>query len=268
MTTALYPSAGNHSVQNAAFAIEWLSELSPTELNAAMSAHAELSGSLPQLNQATVMNFQIGIGAGGQPQMLPAGVGGFTFSRPASAGGISRLLEVDRMRCVAQVNDYTRWKSVWPEVRKWFAAVIPKLGRRNFTSIGIQFNDVFHWRDRIESFDPAQVFSATSTLLPSGVLENKLTWHSHHGYFVNIDKPIQSVLLENVNINVVDNLNQRSVIITTVHKAKVDMWKWEEMDSNIDNLMEILHQRNKAALANVLSKSAAESISLYAEVPK
>ena len=263
MTFALYPSAGNHSVQNAAFAIEWLSELTPAELTAAMGVHAELLGSLPQQNQAPVMSFQIG--PNGQPQMLQGGIGGFTLFRAASAGGVSRSLEVDRMRCVAQVNDYTRWKAVWPEVRKWFAAVIPKLGRKNFTSIGIQFNDVFHWRDRIESFDPAEVFSANSTLLPSGALSNRKTWHSHHGYFVNIDKPIESAVLENVNINVLDNLNQRSVIISTVHKAHVNMWSWEDMNPVIDELMEVLHHRNKAALANVLSEEAARLISLNAE---
>ena len=200
--------------------------------------------------------------------MLPGGVGGFTLSRAASAGGVSRSLEVGRMRCVAQINDYTRWKAVWPEVRKWLAAVIPKLGRRNFTSIGIQFNDVFHWRDRIETFDPAEVFSTNSTLLPNSALSNKKPWHSHHGYFIDIDTPIDSAVLENVNINVLDNLNQRSVIITTVHKAHVNMWSWDEMNPVIDNLMEVLHQRNKAALANVLSEGAAKSISLYAEAQK
>lgn len=264
MTSALYPSAGNHSVQNAAFAIEWLSELTPAELSAAMGVHAELSGSLPKLTQAAVTSFQIG--PTGQPQMLPGGVGGFTFFRAASAGGISRSLEVDRMRCVAQVNDYTRWNAVWPEVRKWLAAIIPKLGRKNFTSIGIQFNDVFHWRDRIDSFNPAEVFSAKSTLLPSGALSNKQTWHSHHGYFVNVDTPINSMVLENVNINVLDNLNQRSVIISTVHKAHVNMWSWDDMNVVIDDLMEALHQRNKAVLANVLSEGAAKLISLNSEV--
>jgi uncharacterized protein (TIGR04255 family) len=266
MTSPLYPSAGNHSVQNAAFAIEWLSELTPAELSAAMGAHADLVGSLPQQNQVPVMSIQIGPNG---PQMLSgSAAGGFMLFKAAAAGGVSRSLEVDRTRCVAQVNDYTRWKDVWPEVRKWLAAVITRVGRRNFTSIGMQFNDVFHWRDRIDTFDPTEVFSAESTLLPSGVLSNKQTWHSHHGYFVNIDTPIESAVLENVNINVVDNLNQRSVIITTVHKAHINMWTWEEIDAMIDKLMEVLHQRNKAALANVLSKAAADSISLNTEAPK
>jgi uncharacterized protein (TIGR04255 family) len=265
MTFALYPSAGNHSVQNAAFAIEWLSELTPTELSAAMAVHAELSASLPQQSQASVMSFQIG--PNGQPQMLPSGTGGFTLFRPAPAGGVSRSLEVDRMRCVAQVNDYTRWKAVWPEVRKWFAAIIPKLGRKNFSSIGIQFNDVFHWRDRIESFDPAVVFSAKSTLLPSGALSSKQPWHSHHGYFVAINEPINVPILENVNINVLDNLNQRSVIISTVHKASVNMWSWEEISPVLDQLMEALHLRNKAVLADLLTEEAAKIISLNAEAP-
>jgi hypothetical protein len=36
----------------------------------------------------------------------------------------------------------------------------------------------------------------------------------------------------------------------------------------IDELMEVLHQRNKAALANVLSEDASKLISLHAEAPK
>jgi uncharacterized protein (TIGR04255 family) len=265
MTTPLYPSAGNHSVQNAAFAIEWLSELSPADLAAAMNVHRELYSSLPQQQQNSAVTFQM---TPNGPQVSPSALGGFTLFRAASAGGISRQLEVDRMRCVAQVNDYTRWKAVWPEVRKWLGAVLPKIGRRNFTSIGIQFNDVFHWRDHIDSFDPAVVFSDKSTLLPSGVLSNKQAWHSHHGYFVRITEPIDVPVLENVNINVLDNLNQRSVIISTVHKAQVNMWTWEEMDPIIDSLMEVLHLRNKAALADVLSKHAADLIKLNPEGAK
>jgi uncharacterized protein (TIGR04255 family) len=257
---ALYPSSGNHSVQNAAFAIEWLPELNSTELNAVMGAHAELIQSLPQMVSTPMMTFQMI--SGGPSQMVPSGVGSVSFLRTGSAGAVSRSIEVDRVRCVAQVNDYTRWVAVWPEVRKWFAAVIPKIGRRNITSIGIQFNDVFHWRDKPENFQSSAVFAEPPTLLPAAALSSKGTWHSHNGYFVEINSPIQAQLLENVNVNVVDNIGQRSIIISTVHKVTVSYWDWAEINPVLDDLMETLHKRNKNTLLDVLSEAAAESIGL------
>ncbi len=140
----------------------------------------------------------------------------------------------------------------------------PCIGRRLISSVGLQYNDVFHWRDSPESLDLKRVFRVGSSLVPAHIFELRDLWHSHHGYFVHQTEPVKHRLLENVNINMLEELGQRSILISTVHKAEVpDIWSWDQLAGFIDSLMDDLHKRNKATLGNLLSEEAASMISLY-----
>lgn len=257
---SLYPFAGAHAVQSAAFALEWPVELNEAEITAIAGAHEKFKPSLPVVSPLQTLTFQMVGGQAGAASSVP---GGFLFSRPGGpTSPVSRALEVQRNRLVGQVNDYTRWAPVWNEVKSWFAAVAPCLGNRLITHVGLQYNDVFHWRDTPESLDLKTVFRVGSPLLPANVFDLKGLWHSHHGYFVDRQAPVKHILLENVNVNVVEELGQRSIVISTVHKAEVNIWSWETLAASIDSLMDDLHQRNKANLGSLLSEEAASKISL------
>ena len=256
---SLYPFAGAHAVQSAAFALEWPVEINEAEISAIAGTHEKLKPSLPVIAPLQTLTFQMIGGQAGSTSTVP---GGFLFSRPGPAG-IARALEVQRNRLVGQVSDYTRWAPVWKEVKSWFATVAPCLGNRQFTHVGLQYNDVFHWRAAPESLDLKQVFREGSPLLPANVFGLKDLWHSHHGYFLDRETPVKHRLLENVNINMLEELGQRSIVISTVHKAEINIWSWEALAKSIDALMDDLHQRNKANLGSLLSDEAAGKISLF-----
>jgi uncharacterized protein (TIGR04255 family) len=260
---SLYPYAGAHAVQSAAFALEWPVELTEAELLAIAGAHEKLKASLPTSTPLQTVTFQV---VSGQPgSTSTSGPAGHTFSRQGPAG-TARALEVQRNRAVGQVNDYTRWAPVWKEVKNWFSTIGSIIGDRQITHVGLQYNDVFHWRGDPDSLDLKKVFSENSTLLPRNVFTLKGLWHSHHGYFVDRLKPVNHQLLENINVNLQDELGQRSIVITTVHKALVaDIRGWDQMSTKIDELMEDLHSRNKDILKNLLSDEAAKSITLFKE---
>ena len=87
-------------------------------------------------------------------------------------------------------------------------------------------------------------------------------WHSHHGYLTS-EKSLQYPLLENINVNIVDNLGQRSAIITTVHKLNlVDIWGWTDLQKILEDSMKALHLRNKATLKGLLAGDVAKNIGL------
>lgn len=260
---SLYPFAGAHAVQSAAFALEWPVELTEAEISGIAAAHEKIKHSLPVSAPLHTLTFQMQM-LGGQGGAASAVPGGFLFSRQGAAGPV-RALEVQRNRIVGQVTDYTRWQPVWSEVKSWFAAVAPFLGDRMIAQVGLQYNDVFHWRDTPESLDLKQVFRVDSPLLPSNVFGLKGLWHSHHGYFLDLDAPVKHRLLENVNIGAVEELGQRSIVISTVHKAEVNIWSWKTLSESIDALMDSMHQRNKANLLCLLSDDAANKISLLKE---
>lgn len=257
---SLYPFAGAHAVQSAAFALEWPVELSDDDIRRMRGMHHELKGALPQLSE--LQTFKILMG--GQPGAgtTSAVPGGFVLSRQGAAGP-AKVLEIQRNRMVAQVNDYTRWAPVWNEVKSWFDIFAPVLGQRQIAIVGLQYNDVFHWRADPSSLDLRQVFKVGSPLLPSNVFDLPGLWHSHHGYFLDLDDPIRYKLLENVNVNIIEELGQRSIVISSVHKAHVNVWGWEKLAQNVDSLMDALHARNKKNLEALLSEEAAAKISLF-----
>lgn len=259
---SLYPYAGAHAVQSAAFALEWPSELTESELSAVAGVHEKIKGSLPNLAPIHTLMVQL---SGNQPVSTSSSPAGYVFSRGGPAGPV-RAVEVHRNRIVGQVNDYTRWKPVWKEVKSWFEALAPHIGKRPISTIGLQYNDVFYWRDSPQTLDLGAVFREDTSLLPRNVFELKGLWHSHHGYFLDCEEPMHHRLLENVNVGMLEELGQRSIVISTVHKAEVaNIWGWESLTKIIDPLMASLHARNKETLGKLLSPSAADMISLFKE---
>lgn len=256
---SLYPYAGAHAVQSAAFVLEWPIDLTEAELSVVMGVHEKLRTALPISAPIQTVTFQF---VANQAGSTVGAASGYVFSRLGPAGP-TRVLEVHRNRMVGQVNDYTRWDPVWKEVGSWFSAVGPILGKRQITHVGLQYNDVFHWRGAPESLDLKQVFKEDSSLLPGNIFKLQGLWHSHHGYFLEQSTPVSHRLLENVNVSMLEELGQRSIVISTVHKAEVaGMWGWEKMSEHVDALMANLHSRNKAVLRELLSDDAARSIGL------
>jgi len=257
---SLFPFAGAHAVQSAAFALEWPVELSDSEMSAIAIAHDKLKASLPASSPIQTLTFQL---IGNQPGVANTAPSGYLFSRPGG-NGAARMLEVQKNRLIGQINDYTRWESVWKEVKGWFDVVGPILGdKRQITHVGLQYNDVFYWRDKPETLDLSAVFRTDSPLLPPGVFKQTGLWHSHHGYLLDQTSPTPHRLLENVNVNMLEELGQRSILITTVHKAEFpELVGWQNLTTCLDELMAELHKRNKAILTDLLSVEAADKISL------
>lgn len=263
---SLYPFAGAHAVQSAAFAFEWAQPLTDSEFAEVVALHERLKGSLPTLSQNKALTIELGSGT----PVTAQGLGNVVFSRPphGSGGAPSRILEISRDKCVGQINEYTRWEHVWREVLRWFEVVAPVLVRNHpVRIIGLQYNDVFHWRASPESLDLRHVFKEGSPYLPPNVFGLKDLWHSHHGYFVHRDAPMTHKLLENVNVNLLDELGQRSILISTVHKAEFPtlLFKSEELLESLRTVIPDLHLRNKEVLGDLLAKDVVKIINLFGE---
>lgn len=257
---SLYPFAGAHAVQSATFALEWPVEISGNEIGLIAGMRDKLKSALPEMQPLQSVTILMGgQSGGGTTSAVP---GGYVFIKPGATGP-ARVLEIQRNRMMGQVNDYTRWAPVWNEVKRWFDIVAPVLGGRQIATVGLQYNDVFHWRADPATLDLKKIFKVGSPLLPSNAFELAGLWHSHHGYFVDQDAPIPHKLLENINVNMVEEQGQRSIVISSVHKAHVNIWGWEALADKIDSLMSDMHTRNKENLGLLLSEEAADKISLF-----
>ncbi|MDT3678068.1 MAG: hypothetical protein ROZ64_04440 [Burkholderiaceae bacterium] len=263
---SLYPFAGAHAVQSVAFAFEWMQPLSEDDFGRVLALQHKLLAALPNVARHPALTLNM---AGGVPTTAQ-GTGSVVFSRPPSSGAAapSRVLEISRDKCVGQINEYTRWKPVWEEVLGWFKSVAPAIVETHpVKHIGLQYNDVFYWRATPETLDLRTVFRTESPLLPSHVFDLKDLWHSHHGYFVKQNEPREHRLLENVNVNLMDELGQRSILISTMHRAEfaTPLFSTEDLFPVMTELIPVLHSRNKDALGNLLAEDVARSIKLFAE---
>jgi uncharacterized protein (TIGR04255 family) len=257
---SLYPYAGVHAVQSAAFAIEWAEEASDEDIAQVSKVHEKLRLSLP--NIAPIQAFTVQM-AGNQSVGVQRTVG-HVLSRSNQSGVVTRVLEVHKNRIVGQVNDYTRWAAVWGEVKNWLQATDQVIGTKRISHVGLQYNDVFHWRDSLEKFELSSLFNKNSKYLPKNIFELNGLWHSHHGFLLQQETPLRHTLIENVNVNAIEELGQRSFVISTVHKAELDdVWGWLNLEPTIDKMMNSLHARNKTALGDVLSDYAATLINLF-----
>lgn len=257
---SLYPFAGNHAVQSAAFGVEWDTELNDGELAQVALLQNVLAKSLPARNPIEAVVMAVGQSSASPPPR-PQTIG-YLFSRPGP-GGMTRQLEVQRTRCVGQIHDYTRWAPVWQQAHEWFSHVLPIVGSRRISSVGIQYSDVFYWRAPAAQFMAGEVFRRDAEMLPPHVFELQGLWHSNHGYFIDGSEPHPHKLLENVNVAIQDQLQQRSVTISTVHQYHAsDMWGWANLKDSIQAIMFKLHARNKDTLKRLLTDKVCDLIAL------
>ncbi|QGZ62120.1 TIGR04255 family protein [Paraburkholderia acidisoli] len=269
--SALYPAGGNHAIQNVAFVLEWPVPLTESNIATAKEIHQRhLLKAFPRAEtpQIITFNFQAGIGA--PPQPPQAGIG-LMLTRPrgtAAGNNVAASIQITQQNCVIVVNEYTRWATIWADVSHWLRLLLPAIQKDGnpLTGATLQYTDAFEWRGNPREFIPKVLFSADSTFVPKNALSSLGLWHSHHGFFVEVDPSDGYQLLENVNVNVHEHpeSRQRAVVVMTSHKATFSegIWGSDKAVDALDPLMTRLHERNKDILRDMLASDVKKMIKL------
>jgi uncharacterized protein (TIGR04255 family) len=264
----LFPIAGNNAIQNAAFAIEWAAELSPAELqdiNAAIES--ELKSEFPNSTPQNVQKFSFVTEGVATPKFLPSiEIGGFLYEKRSPLSPIpSRSITLSKQSLVILINEYSRWDAVWEDIKKYLSFILIHQTKQPINNIGLQYSDVFIWKDTPESLKLNEVFKANSKYLTPNVLCTKDLWHSHHGYLVKSERPIKSTRLDNINVNLIDNGGTLSVQIITSHRTTLETLIWYKGDKDfnvISDIMHTLHDENKKIMSELLSAEVCKKIKL------
>jgi uncharacterized protein (TIGR04255 family) len=264
----LFPVAGNNAIQNAAFAIEWAAELLPTEMqkiNNAIEADlkSEFQNSIPQ----NVQKFSFVNEGVANPRFLPSiEIGGYLFEKRSPLSPVpTKSITLGKQNLVILINEYSRWEAVWEDVRKYISLVLNNLREQPINNIGLQYSDVFIWKDTPDSLNLNEVFRPNSQYLTPNVLNVKKLWHSHHGYIVDSSAPVPNTRLDNINVNLIDIEGTLSIQIVTSHRATLEtpIWyKGEESLSVISEIMSVLHDENKLIMHDLLSDEICKKIKL------
>ena len=244
--------------------LEWQGDLSDQTLVSVHNAAAKLREDFPTAEiQKLVM---INIGPQGAPVSDANGVGGINFQRKSQFGAVAKQLVVSRQNCVFAINDYVRWNAALEDVMRSYAVILPLvLANRAINVIGLQYTDVFTWKDDPEALNFNEVFRADSGLLPSNVFELQSLWHSHHGYFARDSEPMPHNLLQNVNVNVGDVSAERQISIVMSHQATLDSpirRGTNDYVGLIRKFQNSLHNNHKCMLKRLLTDEVCDLVKL------
>lgn len=269
----LYPYTGAHAVQNAIFVVEWAEPLRSDELLAMIKLATKYRNlELPVMQQQNAFALNLAVGnqlAEKAPTISHSQeLGGVQFSATPTAPGQSRSITITRQNCMVFVPDYTRWATVWNDVQKYLAVALSEIApARPITVIGLQYTDIFQWKD-----DPAELplgeILSRDTFIPPHIFDQKGLWHVHQGFIERCTGPLAHARLDNLNVDMLDNGGLRSIQITASHKATLDAPLWQTHGKNSDQLFELfgsLHAANKLVLAKLLTKPVCDKIKLNGE---
>ena len=264
----LFPIAGNNAIQNVAFAIEWQAELSSSELQLIHTAiESELKHDFPIQLPQHHQKISFVSDTNSAHKITPSvELGGFLYEKRSQySTNPTRSISLSKQSLIVLINEYSRWDNVWPDVNRYFSIILRQLKNAAIANIGLQYSDVFVWKDDPKQLRLQEVFKPNSKFLTPNVLLVDGLWHSHHGYIVELDNPVPNSRLDNVNVNLINDAGVLSIQITTSHRATLKNVIWSTSDqvmSIIDQVTNSLHTENKLVMTELLSDELCKKIKL------
>ena len=261
---SLYPHAGNHSIQNAILAIEWGSEFSIAQLEKLrFSARSHLKDYPKEEPQQSIrVNFVAGQNA--VPIPTPE-ITGYVFSRFSPNGEIQKQVHISRTNCLMIVSDYNRWGDLLDEASLLLSVIFPAINEDVLVAAaGLQYSDRFIWKSTSMSINFRDVFRVNSPFIAAHSLACSEPWHSHHGYFMSCDTPIPHTRLDNINVNVADEAEGRSIQILTSHRAlfKTPIPATIQAITSVIDIENSMHMKNKEIFKQLLTDDLLTKINL------
>jgi uncharacterized protein (TIGR04255 family) len=265
----LYPFAGPHAVQNAIFIVEWAEPLKAEVIQSFSKLAAKYKNlGLPHVQHQQNFEFKIDTNpgvAGPRASTQPATPSAVVFARSGIPDQVVRSVTLSRSHCMIAVPDYTRWDIVFEEVFKYISIALEELkGLRPISTIALQYNDVFSWKDDPSSLNLRDVF-APNAYIPESVLQQNGLWHVHQGILADDHLPVVHRKLENVNVDMLNTAGELTIQIIGAHRAILGTPLWQAHLKNkavLTEIFESLHIANKRMLMRLLTPAVCAKINL------
>lgn len=260
----LYPYANDHAIQSAAFVVEWAEPLTPNAIEDLAKLKVKFRGLLPDSQPQNVVEFNL-TAIEGMNTKVRQELGGIVFSRQSGHKGVPRSLTISKQNCVIVIPDYSRWDQVWSDVQQYLEIVLEQIGPlRPLSGIGLQYTDLFNWKDAPSELDVSDIFLRGS-YLPENVFQQKGLWHSHHGFMEAHEDPTPHKRLENINVDMLESSGERSIQIITSHRATMIEPMWQSHLKHKTTVLEMfvsLHTSERAMLRKLFAPALCQRINL------
>ena len=249
----LIPHADKHAIENAVLAIEWGVELNTAQLEEVRVAIKPALKDFPREEPQQTIRVNLAPNPGAAP-MPVSEIGGYVYSKYSADGNVPKQVQLTKANCLFVVTTYTRWKDLITEASGVFAQVLSALpAGMPVPTIGLQYSDRFKWVGRLADLDLSKVFRQNSPFVASHVSECRLACHSHHGYFGDSSKPIPNRRLDNINVNIVDEPDARTIQIVSSHRATLtEQLSGVDFQKHVNEFQEYLHGVHKDIIRKML----------------
>lgn len=268
----LFPIAKSHAIQSVIFAFEWQGDLSDCAFDKIKKLEPQLKKFFPVIATHSLLNIHIdGNGTSHnadniniqQGSMSP--IGAISFQRMGKFQNIISQITISRHNCVIFLSDYIRWDETLDAVLRYLKIVLPAiLEEKSINVVALQYTDIFRWQDDPQNLKLNEVFNIDTLYLTKNVFSQKGIWHSHHGYMTD-DFFHYGKCLDNINVNTIDNANDRDIHISTTHQVTLEKplrLSTKNYLQDIENIQNSLHNHNKAILCDLLTEEVCKKIKL------
>ncbi|RJF98994.1 TIGR04255 family protein [Noviherbaspirillum saxi] len=263
----LFPITESHAIQSVIFVLEWQGEISDRALQEVQSLGQSLKSHFPISTVQKVVMVNLDQATSGSPAIQQNGdaMGGVVFQRMGKFGQVASQMVVSRNNCLIAINEYSRWDAILEAVMRYYKIVLPPILReKSIGSIALQYNDMFTWKDEPANLNLREVFKTDTPYLAPNSFEQKGLWHCHHGFIRDLEG-VDGTCLDNINVSVVNNQDDRAIQILTSHKLTLNSplrIATKDYLQSIEKYQNILHQENKLVLGQLLSEEVCEKIKL------
>jgi len=251
------------------FALEWQGELTDRALTEIHKLAPALKSHFPVSAVQKMVKINIDPASNSVPSVQQGDdslMGGVTFQRVGQFGNVVNQLNVSRSNCVIVISEYNRWVPTLEAVMRYFKIVLPAiLKEKSISIIALQYADVFTWKDDPANLNLREVFTEKSPYLAPNVFDQQGLWHCHHGYLIEQLAKLDGKCLDNINVGVVDNQNDRGIQIQTSHQFTLNSplrMATKDYLQSIEKVQNELHEHNKVILRQLLTSEVCAKIHL------
>lgn len=267
-----------HAIVEVVMFVEFAPPFGESTVRKLINIEHDLKEDLPGAKPVEFSVFSFGPDRG--VQMARPRTIGVELQRVRPDGSLEWMLRTTENAISVHCLDYSRWNNIWARAKGYLDKAFRHLeGSDSFiASVGLKYIDRFVCNGDPEQSRLQDLFRKETDLICKRAFSTGPLWHCHSGWFedLRISKGLNQLNLDAALTNI---KGHRKLVITVDHNAVAQIPQENSSlsllkgtngsdDFSFDAIMEELHERNNAVMAELLSEQMARRINLTSKTAK
>jgi len=266
------PINSTHSISEVVFVLQFTKYFGDSDYEKLISFEDKLKDQFSKMEKLKGVGFKLDDDGIKEQSITTARLMGLKFSEIAGDGSQIKMIRAEKRSIIINCYKYSRWSEVWRNIRGLLEMFTEQLisPQNPINSLALTYQDQF-LLESSNNYDIFDVFNPDTQYLNKKVLTSGPYWHLHQGWF-DTEAFSNSSILNILNINAASADKEHKTTIE--HRGITKQTKpftnvktlFEKSDESkqarIDNYFELLHDKNKELLNDLLSNYMTDTIEL------